>query len=164
MSLVVFDHTNSKHTALIPSFADIHIQCIEIDGTIATFMPPLNRHVIIDWWKERAFDAAEEQLAGFVILYRPLIEPSPFRGTVEKLLVSPKFRRRGLARKLMEKLEEEAKARGQTLLTLDTTTGGSAEMVYPKLGYIQLGVIPNYAGVHPLTGSLMSGTWFWKQL
>jgi hypothetical protein len=110
MSLVVFDPTNSKHTALIPSFADIHIQCIEIDGTIATFMPPLNRHVIIDWWKERAFDAAEgkrviimafsedtdgaEQLAGFVILYRPLIEPSPFRGTVEKLLVSPKFRRR----------------------------------------------------------------------
>ncbi|KAJ7351285.1 acetyltransferase [Mycena albidolilacea] len=154
MSLVVFDPTNSKHTALIPSFADIHIQCIEIDETIATFMPPLNRHVIIDWWKERAFDAAEgkrviimafsedtdgaEQLAGFVILYRPLIEPSPFRGTVEKLLVSPKFRRQGLARKLMEKLEEEAKARGQTLLTLDTTTGGSAEMVYPKLGYIQV--------------------------
>ncbi|KAJ7290624.1 hypothetical protein C8J57DRAFT_1493335 [Mycena rebaudengoi] len=36
----------------------------------------------------------KEPLAGFVILYRPLIE---YHGTVEKLLVSPIFRRRGVA-------------------------------------------------------------------
>jgi ribosomal protein S18 acetylase RimI-like enzyme len=70
----------------------------------------LKRDVIIDWWKDRAADAAEgkriiimalaedgegqEQLAGYVILYRPLTETGPFRGSVEKLLVSPNFRRR----------------------------------------------------------------------
>ncbi|KAJ7351221.1 hypothetical protein DFH08DRAFT_935015 [Mycena albidolilacea] len=116
-----------------------------------------------------ATDGAE-QPAGFVILYRPLIEPSPFRGTVEKLLVSPKFHRRGLARKLMEKLEEEAKARTQTLLE-DTgyddwglrRDGVSETGLYPDASVIrihvphlttfQLGVIPNYAdlaGVVPL--------------
>ncbi|KAJ7882286.1 acyl-CoA N-acyltransferase [Mycena leptocephala] len=179
MNVTVFDPTNATHIALIPAFADIHIACIETDHTIATFTPPLKRDVIIDWWKDRAADAAEgkriiimalaedgegqEQLAGYVILYRPLTETGPFRGSVEKLLVSPNFRHRGLARKLMEKLEEVAKIRGQTLLTLDTETGSPAEVVYPKLGYIQLGVIPKY-GVSPVDGSLIAGTFFWKQL
>ncbi|KAJ6589231.1 acyl-CoA N-acyltransferase [Mycena capillaripes] len=175
----VFDPTNPQDTALIPSFADIHIACIETDHTVATFTPPLKRDVIIEWWEARAADAAQgariivmalandadgcEQLAGYVMLYRPLIEDGPFRGSVEKLLVSPNFRRRGLARKLLEKLEKEAKIHGQTLLMLDTETGSPAEMVYPKLGYIQLGTIPKY-GVSPVDGSLMAETFFWKQL
>jgi ribosomal protein S18 acetylase RimI-like enzyme len=110
MNVTVFDPTSAAHIALIPTFADIHIACIETDHTIATFTPPLKRDVIIDWWKDRAADAAEgkriiimalaedgedqEQLAGYVILYRPLTETGPFRGSVEKLLVSPNFRRR----------------------------------------------------------------------
>ncbi|KAJ7472663.1 putative acetyltransferase [Mycena latifolia] len=126
---IVFEPANPEHVALIPSFADIHIACIETDHTIATFTPPLKRDVIIDSWKER------------------------FRGIVEKLLVSPNFRRRGMARKLMEKLEE----------LLDTETGSSAETVYPKLGYIQLGIVPKY-GVSPVDKSLIAGTFFWKQL
>ncbi|KAJ7153058.1 acetyltransferase [Mycena crocata] len=179
MSPIVFDPANPEHLALIPDFADIHIACIETDHTIATFTPPLNREVIIDWWKERVVDAAKgsriifmsfaedeegrQALAGYVILFRPLTETGPFRGSVEKLLVSPKFRRRGIARQLMEKLEEEAKLRGQTLLALDTETGSPAETVYSKLGYIQLGIIPKY-GVSPVDGNLIAGTFFWKQL
>ncbi|KAF7374313.1 N-acetyltransferase domain-containing protein [Mycena sanguinolenta] len=179
MTSIIFDPSNEEHIALIPSFADIHIACIETDHTIATFTPPLKRDVIIDWWKDRVRDAIDgkriiimvlaedaegkEQLAGYVVLYRPLTETGPFRGVVEKLLVSPNFRRRGLARMLMEKLEEEAKIHGQTLLTLDTETGSPAEIVYPKLGYIKLGIIPNY-GISPLDGSLIAGTFFWKQL
>ncbi|KAJ7443869.1 hypothetical protein FB451DRAFT_1295243 [Mycena latifolia] len=149
---IVFDPTNPEHIALLPSFADIHIACIEIDHTIANFTPPLKRDVIIDWWKER-----------YVILFRPLIEAEPTRGLIEKLLISPNFRRRGIARKLMEKLEEVARTNGRTLLTLDTETGSPGEMVYPKLGYIQLGIIPKY-GLSPLDGSLIANTFFWKQL
>ncbi|KAJ7157598.1 hypothetical protein C8R43DRAFT_833705, partial [Mycena crocata] len=89
-----------------------HIACIETDHTIATFTPPLNRDIIINWWKERVADAAkgsriifmsllkmprvDQALAGYVILFRPLTETEPFRGIVEKLLVSPKFRRRSV--------------------------------------------------------------------
>ncbi|KAJ7603401.1 acyl-CoA N-acyltransferase [Mycena polygramma] len=177
--IVVFDPKNPAHTALIPSFADIHIACIETDHTIATFTPPLKRDTIIDWWAARAADAEQgarvifmalvgdadgpAQLAGYVVLYRPLTETGPFRDSVEKLLVSPTFRRRGLARKLMEKLEEDAKVLGQTLLTLDTETGSPAEIIYPRLGYTQLGIIPKY-GVSPVDGSLIAETFFWKQL
>ncbi|KAF8198697.1 acyl-CoA N-acyltransferase [Mycena galopus ATCC 62051] len=178
-TVTVFAPTNPTHVALLPSFADIHIACIETDDMIATFTPPLKRDVIIDWWKERAADAAEgkriiimalaedsagrEQLAGYVMLYRLLNEVEPTRAGVEKLLVSPNFRRRGLARMMMEKLEEEAKSHGQTLLMLDTETGSPAEMIYPKLGYIQLGIVPKF-GLSPVDGSLVAATFFWKQL
>jgi ribosomal protein S18 acetylase RimI-like enzyme len=111
MTPILFDHTNAAHVALLPSFADIHIACIETDHTIATFTPPLKRGVILEWWKDRAADSArgtrviimtladdgaggQQQLAGYVMLYRPLTETGPFRGSVEKLLVSPNFRRR----------------------------------------------------------------------
>ncbi|KAJ7510841.1 acetyltransferase [Mycena galericulata] len=175
----IFNPANPEHVALIPSFADIHIACIEVDHTIATFTPPLNREVIIAWWKERAAEAAagrrfivmafaedsagQKQLAGYAMLFRPLTQTGPFRGTIEKLLVSPNFRRRGIARKVMQKLEDEAKAHGQTLLMVDTVTGSPAEMVYPKLGYILLGIVPKY-GISPLDGSLHGGTFYWKQL
>lgn len=63
---------------------------------------------------------------------------------------------------------------------LDTETGSPAETVYPNLGYTQvcirptfvdeifltmgqLGIIPKY-GVSPVDGSLIAGTFFWKQL
>ncbi|KAJ7641976.1 acetyltransferase [Roridomyces roridus] len=178
-TIVIFDPANASHAALLPSFADIHIACIGTDHTIATFTPPLNRDRIIQYWEAQAADAVpgrriifmalagdsdgQQQLAGYVVLFRPLTETGPFRGSVEKLLVSPDFRRRGLARKLMDALESEAKARGQTLLTLDTETGSPAELVYPKLGYTQLGIIPNY-GVSPVDKRLNPGTFFWKQL
>ncbi|KAJ7168731.1 acetyltransferase [Mycena filopes] len=179
MDAIIFDPANPRHIALIPAFADVHIACIEIDHTIATFTPPLKRDVIIEWWKERVADAikgsriifmvlanddaGQEQLAGYVVLYRPLWETGPFRGVVEKLLVSPNFRRRGVARKLMEKLETEGKIRGQTLLTLDTEQHSPAEKVYPKFGYNLLGIVPKY-GISPLDGSLIAGVFFWKQL
>ncbi|KAJ7340690.1 acetyltransferase [Mycena albidolilacea] len=181
MTPILFDHTNAAHVALLPSFADIHIACIETDHTIATFTPPLKRDVILEWWKERAADSARgtrviiitladdgaggQQLAGYVMLYRPLTETGPFRGSVEKLLVSPNFRRRGLAKTLMATLEEQAKIHGQTLLTLDTETGSPAEIVifFLRLCILLLGVIPKY-GVSPVDGSLIAGTFFWKQL
>ncbi|KAJ7224857.1 acyl-CoA N-acyltransferase [Mycena haematopus] len=179
MTPILFDPSNDVHLSLIPSFADIHITCIETDHTLATFAPPLKRAVIIDWWKARVRDVidgkriiimaladnaeGQQQLAGYVVLYRPLTETGPFRGEVEKLLVSPNFRRRGLARMLMKRLEEEAKIHGQTLLRLSTGTGSPAETMYLKLGYIKLGVIPRY-GFSPADGSLIDKTFFWKHL
>lgn len=55
-------------------------------------------------------------LMGVVMLAMPYSETGSFRGWVEKLLVSPKFRRRGGARALIGALEKEALSRGKTLL------------------------------------------------
>ena len=69
----------------------------------------------------------------------------PHRAEVRKLQVHPEARRRGVARKLMERIEDEAREAGRTLLTLDTTTGGYAQSLYSSVGYSIAGVIPDYA-------------------
>lgn len=50
------------------------------------------------------------------MLSKPYWETGPFRGYVEKLLVSPLCRRVGVARALMLKVEEVAREKGRTLL------------------------------------------------
>src|SRR5262245_42077306 len=67
------------------------------------------------------------------------------RTTRAKLLVHPSARRRGLASALMATLETMAREERRTLLTLDTVTGGDAERLYSRLGWIGVGVIPRYA-------------------
>jgi GNAT superfamily N-acetyltransferase len=84
------------------------------------------------------------------------------RGDVKKLLVHRRARGRGLASRLLTALEDEARQRRMTLLTLDTVTGSDAERLYGKLGWTKAGVIPNYAlmpGGEPCATSI-----FWKAL
>ena len=59
-------------------------------------------------------------VAGIVALSKPPSETGPFHGIVEKLLVSPSFRRRGVATALMMKLEEVASVEGRPLLVSET--------------------------------------------
>ena len=68
------------------------------------------------------------------------------RAEVQKVLVFPRHRRKGIARALMEEVETRAKARGVRLLFLDTSVGrGGAEALYGALGYTCIGGIPGYA-------------------
>lgn len=86
----------------------------------------------------------------------------PHRGEVKKLLVHRAARGRGLASRLMSLMEEEARSRGLSLLTLDTLTGSDAERLYMKLGWTKLGIIPDYA-MFP-DGRLCATSVFWKAL
>jgi len=63
---------------------------------------------------------------------------------VSKVLVDPAFRRAGVARALMEEIEQRADKEGRWLLTLDTA-GDAAEALYRSMGYSLAGAIPNYA-------------------
>ena len=87
----------------------------------------------------------------------------PHRADVTKMLVHPDAQRRGIARALMVRLEEVARARGRTLLTLDTWTGSPAEVLYRSLGYIEVGVIPRYARTSTAT-ALEPATFMYKEL
>ena len=69
----------------------------------------------------------------------------PHRGEIAKLLVHRAARKRGVAQRLMEHAETEARAEGKTLLNLDTVTGDAAERLYTRLGWTRVGVIPGYA-------------------
>jgi len=87
----------------------------------------------------------------------------PHRAEVRKLLVHPDFRRRGIARLLMEAIEAQARELGRSLLTLDTRTGDHAEPLYASLGYSVCGVIPDYC-IDAVTGALDSTTVMYKRI
>jgi GNAT superfamily N-acetyltransferase len=81
---------------------------------------------------------------------------------VQKLLVHPDARRHGLARALMQRLEQEAVRVGRTLLTLDTRGGDKAENLYRDMGWQELGVIPGYS--LQADGTFDNTVFFWKKL
>jgi ribosomal protein S18 acetylase RimI-like enzyme len=85
------------------------------------------------------------------------------RAEVAKLLVHPDARRHGIARALMVALEGAARSAGRSLLTLDTWTGGHAEMLYRSLGYAVVGVIPRFAR-GSVTTALEPTTIMYKEL
>ena len=76
--------------------------------------------------------AAETVMAGFVI---GVVEPDR-TGHVVVLGVSPDWRRRGVARELMVRLEEAFLARGVRLVHLEVrTTNDGARSLYDGLGF-----------------------------
>ena len=58
----------------------------------------------------------EGELMGYVCLMMPVTETGPFRGEVNQLMVSPNHRRKGVARRVMEKMEDVGRQRGRTML------------------------------------------------
>lgn len=58
----------------------------------------------------------DSDIAGIVELGMTEADTGPFRGDLEMLMVSPKYRRRGLASKLIDALEEIAIEEKRTLL------------------------------------------------
>lgn len=66
------------------------------------------------------------------------------RAEVQKLLVRRDCRGQGLARRLMEACETDARALGLRLLFLDTEAGSPAEAIYQHLGWEKSGEIPLY--------------------
>jgi GNAT superfamily N-acetyltransferase len=78
------------------------------------------------------------------------------------MLVRRSARRRGVAERLMERAEAEARAAGKTLLVLDAVTGGDAARLYARLGWTEVGVIPKYA-LFP-DGRFCDTTYFFKEL
>ncbi|MFV3093040.1 GNAT family N-acetyltransferase [Pseudomonas sp. GW6] len=67
------------------------------------------------------------------------------RAEIQKLLVLSDARRRGIARLLMQTVEQEAVTRKRGLLYLDTEAGSDAERLYRHLGYQCIGGLPDYA-------------------
>ncbi|RMZ89216.1 hypothetical protein DV736_g3545, partial [Chaetothyriales sp. CBS 134916] len=79
-------------------------------------------------------DNEDLEISGVVSLYNPESQTGPFRGLVQRLLISPFHRRKGIATKLVAELEKRALAMGRWSLMLDTEAGSPAELVYPRLG------------------------------
>lgn len=105
---------------------------------------------------------AGREVVGTVQVILAVPPNQPHRAEIAKLLVHRSARRRGIAERLMERAEAEARAEGKTLLVLDTVTGDAAERLYERLGWTKVGVIPGYA-LYP-DGRPCDTTVFWKSL
>ena len=126
-------------------------------GAGVSFILPFSQAEAEAFWREKILPAARSgkmlvvvarrggRIAGSVQLDYDTPPNQPHRAEIRKLLVHPDFRRRGIARAMLVEIERQAKALGRSLITLDTRTGDKAEPLYASLGYIAVGVIPDYA-------------------
>jgi GNAT superfamily N-acetyltransferase len=158
--------------AQIEQLADVLIDCVEGDASVS-FLYPLTRDRALAFWRrvaqsvaagERALLIAEDSngVCGTVQLTFDLPENQPHRADLSKMLVHRRARRQGLGAALVTAAEATAVQCGKTLLVLDAVTGGDAERLYERLGWVRVGAIPDYA-LMP-RGGLCSTTYFYRNL
>lgn len=133
------------------------LHTVVMDGAAVSFVWPFELPESRRFWVETVLPPlkagtrtvlvaeAAGRLVGTVQLGIDTPPNQPHRCDVSKLLVDPAYRRRGVARMLMDALEFRARSLDRRLITLDTRTGDSAEPLYQSLGYVSVGVIPGFA-------------------
>jgi ribosomal protein S18 acetylase RimI-like enzyme len=104
----------------------------------------------------------DDYLVGTVQVILALPPNQPHRGEIAKLLVHRSARRRGIAERLMEQAEAEARAEDKSLLVLDAVSDGDAARLYERMGWTVVGVVPGFA-LFP-DGRPCDTTYFWKAL
>jgi GNAT superfamily N-acetyltransferase len=158
--------------AQVDGLAAVLVDCVA-GGASVSYMAPFSREEARGVFEAVAAEVeqahrlllaafADGRLVATVQVILALPPNQPHRGEIGKLLVHRSARRRGIAQRLMEHAESEARAAGKTLLVLDTVTGDDAERLYTRLGWTRVGVIPGYA-LYP-DGRPCDTTVFWKAL
>jgi len=162
---------HSVNDVHIQSLADVLMDCVE-GGASVSFMLPFGRADAAKYFEKVVASIARDEtvlvaakldgrIVGSVQLGLDMPPNQPHRGDIKKLLVHRATRNRGIGAMLMARAEVEAKARGRTLLVLDTA-GAEAERLYLRTGWQRGGVVPDYA-MWP-TGGFCDTTFFWKKL
>ena len=138
--------------------ADLLTACVEGGASIG-FLAPLPRAEAEAYWRKIAGDlpgglrvllVARDGVGGKIVGSAQLALEAKANGRhraeVQKVMVKPSHRRRGIALRLMSKIEAVARARAVTLLVLDTSDSHSgARELYEVTGYVYVGGIPGYA-------------------
>jgi len=138
----------------IRALAALTVDVVEGGASIG-FMLPIDAERAEAFWRrvaagvtdgERVLFVADDGdgVLGTVQLIVEQPENQPHRADVAKMMVANRARRHGIGAALMHAAEQEAKARGKTLLVLDTASA-DAERLYARLGWQRCGTIPGYA-------------------
>ena len=160
--------------AVRAQFTDLLIDAVA-HGASLGFLAGLTREEAAGYWRKifaelpgggrvvlAACDAAG-RLAGTAQLALELRPNGRHRAEVQKVLVWQAARGHGIGAALMARVEAEARARGRTLLFLDTSVGeAGAVKFYERLGYAFAGGIPDWAA-NP-DGVLVANAIFHKRL
>ena len=134
------------------------VECVEGGASIG-FLAPLPADEAVAYWRKivselaagtRLLCLARETPGGRIVGGAQLaLETRPngrHRAEVQKVMVRPSHRRRGLATRLMAEIEACAREHGVWLLFLDTSDShAGARVFYETLGYVYVGGIPGFA-------------------
>jgi len=126
------------------------------NGSSVNFLAPMDRQLAAEFWERIAAEAAADRrvvlaaldgarVVGSVQLEFAAQPNGRHRAEVQKLLVHTAARRRGIATRLMDAIEQEARTAGRRLIVLDTEQGSPAEALYERAGYQRAGGIPEFA-------------------
>ncbi|WP_447506040.1 N-acetyltransferase family protein [Acinetobacter pittii] len=125
-------------------------------GASIGFLAPVEKNDVLNYWREvnhkltqgnyRLWIAIkEEKIVGSVQLSLVSKKNGVHRAEVEKLMVLTSARKQGIATLLLNQLENFSKQNGLRLLVLDTREGDVSELLYSKIGFVRVGVIPSFA-------------------
>lgn len=168
-------HTFSEADILahLEPLSDVLSSCVN-GGASVSFMLPFNVEKARAFWQKTAASVAraervvlvakdsDHKIVGTVQLVIDQPENQPHRADVSKLLVHECARRGGIARALMQRLEEIAVDAQKSVLVLDTATGSGAETFYARCGWQKAGELPRYA--YMPDGELTATSLFYKFL
>ena len=162
----------TQASQLLDVLTDVLQGCVA-DGASVGFIDAEDDEVMVRFWQQRiaSITSGDSELlvarqhgriVATVILSRSGMPNGRHRAEISKLLVHPQARRQGIARELMQRAEQRARAQGKTLLVLDTRSGDVASDLYRSLGWQVAGSIPCYA--ESTAGVLDATTYMYKVL
>lgn len=150
----------------IDELVHLLIQVVE-DGASVGFLPPLPPEKARNYWLNVLNEDTklwvalmQNEIIGTVQLQLCNKPNGRHRAEIAKLMTSPRYRRTGVGRALMQSAEEAALLDQRSLLVLDTRQGDPSNLLYQSLGYQQAGVIPSYA--QSANGQLHATVFYYK--
>lgn len=157
---------------LLASLCEVLHGCVA-DGASVGFIDADDRAVMARFWQDKIYSLASGdnqllvawqagEIVATVMLGFSSMPNGRHRAEISKLLVHPRARRQGIARRLMLRAEQLAQQQGKTLLVLDTRSGDVASALYLSLGWQVAGSIPYYA--ESTAGELEATTVMYKRL
>ncbi len=126
------------------------------NGASIGFLAPIEKNEVLNYWREVNHKLAQGNSRLWIAIQKGTIIGSVqlslvskkngiHRAEVEKLMVLTSARKQGIATLLMNELENFSKEKGLRLLVLDTREGDVSELLYSKIGFVRVGVIPDFA-------------------
>lgn len=155
----------------IPALGELFFRVVD-DGASLGFLEDVDEPQMRDYW-EQVFDQLGRRHRLWLLHEGPEVlgtvqlalcgKPNGrHRAEVQKLMVHPEARRRGVAVQLMDTAEAAARDAGLRLLVLDTEAQSPAEGFYQTQGWQRTGEIPNFA-TSP-GGAMHATAIYWKLL
>lgn len=125
-------------------------------GASVGYLPPLSEDQARQYWSAILPDiekgsrillvASDDGAVTGTVQLELIQKPNGLhRAEVQKLMVHSDYRGKGIAGELLNAVEAAAREANRTLLVLDTIQGDTADRLYRKLGWIEAGVIPQFA-------------------